>query len=459
MLALVGPVLLASAQTTPPAGWSILQPAPGDDDSPRNAIGGASGTEGSTGTTQMTFTVSRQGDPHGTSSVHYETDSGTATSGVDFAPASGQLSFPTNVMSRTLTVNITGDRLDEPDEDLFVNLSNPTGGHITDGQGEGTIGDDDSSPVAASQSTSTDEDTEVAVTLVATDANEDPLTFSIVAPPTHGALTGSGANRIYTPAPNYNGPDGFTFRASDGVNESNVATVSITVSPVNDAPVASDNSAILAEDSFAIVGLPATDAYGDPLTYAIVSGPVHGALSGSGNSRTYTPAPNYNGPDSFTFRANDGTADSNTATISLTVLPVNDAPVAVNDSATGAEDSSTEVDVLANDSDVDGDPLTVTSVGTPAHGTAVIEGDGVLYTPEPNYNGGDSFTYTISDGHGGSDAASAALTVTPVNDPPVAEDSSAQVAQDTPEDIPLHATDIDGDPLTYDVVDQPLHGT
>ena len=101
----------------------------------------------------------------------------------------------------------------------------------------------------------------------------------------------------------------------------------------------------------------------------------------------------------------------------------------------------------------------MTSVGTPAHGTAVVEGEGVLYTPEPNYNGGDSFTYTIADGNGGSDSASVALTVTPVNDPPVAEDSSAQVAQDTPEDIPLHASDIDGDPLTYDIVDEPQHGT
>ena len=81
--------------------------------------------------------------------------------------------------------------------------------------------------------------------------------------------------------------------------------------------------------------LPATDADGDPLTYSIVEQPAHGALSGSGASRTYTPAPNYNGPDSFTFEANDGTADSNTATVSLTVLPVNDAPVAVNDAAYG----------------------------------------------------------------------------------------------------------------------------
>ena len=113
----------------------------------------------------------------------------------------------------------------------------------------------------------------------------------------------------------------------------------------------------------------------------------------------------------------------------------------------------------ANDSDVDGDSLTVTSVGTPAHGTAVIQGGNVRYTPSPNYNGGDSFTYTISDGHGGTDSASVAMTVTPVNDPPVATNSSATVAQEVPSTILLHATDIDGDALTYPIVSGPSHGT
>ena len=329
LLALAGPVLLASAFAITPSGASTdrqspallcesfgdgarrgvgvelaADPRPSDDnDNPRISIGDASVTEGDSGTTPMTFTVSRAGSPHGTSSVHYATQGGTASSGVDFAPASGVLHFPTGVMSRTLTVDVTADRLDEVDEIFFVNLSNPTGGHIIDGQGQGTITDDDSSPVAASQSPSTDEDTALPVTLVATDANCDPLTYSIVTPPAHGALSGSGADRTYTPAANYNGPDSFTFRATDGVNESNVATVSITVNPGNDPPVASPNSAILAEDSFAMVGLPATDLDGDPLTYSVVTPPAHGALSGSGNSRTYTPVADYHGPDSFTFKA------------------------------------------------------------------------------------------------------------------------------------------------------------
>jgi Ca2+-binding RTX toxin-like protein len=453
-LALLALVVSMSAQPTNAQTLSAT-----DDSSPRISIDDASVGEGSSGTTAMTFTVTRSGD-HGTSSVHYETQGVTATSGADFAPASGQLSFPTGVTTRTITVAVTGDLLDESDEVLVVNLSNPNGGHIVDGQGVGTITDDDSTPVAASQSATTDEDTAVPVTLVASDADGDSLTYSIVSAPGHGTLAGSGPNQTYVPAPNYNGPDDFSFRASDGANESNVATVSITVDPVNDPPVASPNTALLAEDSFALVPLPAIDVDGDSLTYSIVDEPAHGALSGLGASRTYTPNPNFNGPDSFTFKANDGFVDSNTATVSLTVLPVNDAPVAVDDAATVAEDGSVSVPVLGNDSDVDGDALSVTSVGAPAHGTAVLQGDGtVLYTPGANYNGGDSFSYSISDGNGGSDAASVSLTVTPVNDPPVATDSSALVAEDTPEDVPLNATDIDGDPLTYAIVTAPAHGT
>ena len=113
-----------------------------------------------------------------------------------------------------------------------------------------------------------------------------------------------------------------------------------------------------------------------------------------------------------------------------------------------------------NDSDLDGDPLTVTAVGNPTHGTAVIEGGNVRYTPDANYNGGDSFTYTISDGNGGTDSASVALTRHAGQRRTRGHGQlGAVVAQDTPEDIPLHATDLDGDPLTYAIVAQPVHGT
>src|SRR5205807_5061358 len=104
-------------------------------------------------------------------------------------------------------------------------------------------------------------------------------------------------------------PDSFTFKANDGTVDSSAATVSLTVTAVNDAPVAADQAVTTAEDTAKAIVLTASDVEGDPLTYAIVAGPAHGTLSGVAPTVTYTPAANYNGADSFTFKANDGTVD------------------------------------------------------------------------------------------------------------------------------------------------------
>src|SRR5262249_59664511 len=140
------------------------------------------------------------------------------------------------------------------------------------------------------------------------------------------------------PADNYNGSDSFTFKANDGTADSNVATVAITVTAVNDAPVAGNGSMTLAEDTSANGQAAATDVDGDPLTYTLVDGPAHGTLVfNADGSFTYSPAANYNGADSFTFKANDGTADSNLGTVSIAITAVNDAPVAGKASETTAE--------------------------------------------------------------------------------------------------------------------------
>ena len=169
-------------------------------------------------------------------------------------------------------------------------------------------------PVATDGSATTPQDTAKAITLAAADSDGDALTYSVVSAPTHGTLSGTGANRTYTPNAGYDGPDSFTFKANDGQADSNVATFSLTVTPVaaeNHAPVANDGAATLVQDTPKPVALEATDVDGDALTYSVVSGPAHGTLSGTGANRTYTPDANYNGPDSFTFKANDGKVDSN----------------------------------------------------------------------------------------------------------------------------------------------------
>src|ERR1044072_7589387 len=158
------------------------------------------------------------------------------------------------------------------------------------------------------------------ITLTATDPNNDPLTYSIVTPPAHGTLSppGSGvAARTYTPTTGYEGPDSFTFKANDGTLDSNVATVSITVQ--NGQPVANDQTVTLNKNTQQSITLTATDPNNDPLTYSIVTPPAHGTLSGTAPNLTYNPALDYVGPDSFTFKANDGTLDSNVATVSITV--------------------------------------------------------------------------------------------------------------------------------------------
>jgi len=149
-----------------------------------------------------------------------------------------------------------------------------------------------------------------------------------VAGPTHGTLSGTAPNLTYTPARDFNGSDVFTFKVNDGQLDSAPATVTITVTPVNDAPVANAQSATTPEDTALSVTLSGSDVEGDTLTYTVVAGPTHGTLSGTAPNLTYTPAPDFDGSDTFTFNANDGRLDSAPATVTITVTPVNDAPSA-----------------------------------------------------------------------------------------------------------------------------------
>ncbi len=176
-------------------------------------------------------------------------------------------------------------------------------------------------PSAVGQAVSTNEDTPLAITLTGSDVDNDPLTFSVATQPSHGTLSGTAPNLTYTPAPDYAGPDSFTFIADDGSASSAPAAISITVNPVNDAPVAVGQAVGTACNTPLAITLAATDVEGAPLSFVVTGGPARGALSGSAPALTYTPGLDYSGADSFTFTADDGFLTSTPATIDISVGP------------------------------------------------------------------------------------------------------------------------------------------
>src|SRR5882724_9548537 len=292
-------------------------------------------------------------------------------------------------------------------------------------------------PVANPDEATTAEDTPVTIAVLGndTDVDGDPLTVSS-ASALHGTVViNDNGTLTYTPAANYNGPDTISYTANDGTVDSNVATVAVTVTPVNDAPVANADEATTAEDTPVTIAVLAndTDVEHDPLTVTGATA-LHGTVSiNDDGTLTYTPAANYNGPDTISYAIDDGNGGTASSTVAAMVTPVNDPPVAVNDApVTTAEDTAVTVTVLGNDTDVDGDPLTVSSASA-LHGTVVINDNGTLtYTPAADYNGPDTISYTANDGTVDSNVATVAVTVTPVNDAPVAvNDDPVTTAEDT----------------------------
>ncbi len=316
-------------------------------------------------------------------------------------------------------------------------------------------------PTVQDSSITTDEDTAVGVTLLAADADSDALTYTIVDQPLHGTLSGTAPDLTYAPAADFNGSDSFTFTVTDGSAGSALATVSISVAAVNDAPVAQPQTLAATKDTPLPITLVATDADGDTLSYAILDAPTHGTLAGSPPDLVYTPETGYVGSDSITFTASDGTTQSAPATVSLTIAPFNHPPVAEADGGTADEDTTVDISVLANDSDPDGDTLSIESVTAPGFGTATRSGDAtyVVYSPSPNYYGPDAFYYTVTDGKGGTAMARVDITIRAVNDPPIANDQSITTAEDSAVVITLTATDADGDALAYAIATSPAHGT
>ena len=335
---------------------------------------------------------------------------------------------------------------------------------------------------SAAQSVSTNEDAAKSITVAATDADNDALTYTISSAAARGTTSISGGTITYTPSKDYNGTDSFVVTASDGRGGTAAQTINMTVTPVNDAPTFLNglgqrtSSAIatpdLQEDAASYdLGLTGLDVDGDTLSYSITSAPSNGTAVLGANRVIYTPAKDYNGKDSFVVTATDGKGGTATLTANVSVAAVNDAPFVLSAQGTRgtvlignqtiAEDTQGIVPI-APFQDVEGDKLSYSVSVAPTSGTAeIVSGTSssgtqvyiLRYTPTANYNGNDKVVVTISDGKGGTATQTINMTVTPVNDAPAfaAASQAVSTTAGTAKTITLAATDVDGDALTYTV--------
>jgi VCBS repeat-containing protein len=336
-------------------------------------------------------------------------------------------------------------------------------------------------PVAAADSYSLNEDavlTTVAPGVLAndSDADGDGLTALLASPPTQGAvILNADGSFTYTPAANFNGADGFTYQATDGVATSPAVLVTIDVTSVNDPPTAGDDAYAMEQDASLTVsadlGVLSNDADvdGDLLSAVWQSGPTSGTLSlAADGSFIYTPNAGFVGVDTFVYAASDAVASSNLATVTLTVHRRNNSPIAADDFYDVDEDGSLAVaaaGVLANDSDADGDSLSAILVSGPAHGTLLLDANGSFtYTPNANFNGLDNFSYQAGDGIATSAAATVTINVAPVPDAPIAAADSYATSEDSTLMVELPGVlandfDADGEPLTAVLISEPTSGT
>ncbi|RLF93354.1 hypothetical protein DRN50_07370, partial [Thermococci archaeon] len=286
--------------------------------------------------------------------------------------------------------------------------------------------DENNPPVANDDYIIVDEDTiDNVIDVLLNDTDPDPgdtITLNgIIDPPQHGKAYTDNGKIFYTPDKDYNGQDILTYQINDTHNAKSTAQVFITVNNVNDPPVAVDDSFTTQEDTPVTVDVLSNDydVDGDKIDInSIKSPPTNGSAAIEQGHIKYTPDTGYIGVDSFVYEISDGNNGFDTATVTITVNPENPGnenhpPTAVDDEVTVVEDSTNNIiDVLNNDYDLDGDIITINSiVSQPTNGSAEIQDNVIIYTPDPGYNGSDSLIYNITDNNGGYDVATVNITV------------------------------------------------
>jgi subtilisin family serine protease len=273
-----------------------------------------------------------------------------------------------------------------------------------------------SEPVALDQNLTTDEDVPLNLTLTGTGLLPGPVVWTIESDPEHGLLSGTAPDLIYTPEADWFGTDSFTFSVNDGLQDSNIATIEIVVSSVDDPPVALDQNLSTDEDVPLNITLTGTGLLPGPAVWTIESDPEHGLLSGTAPDLIYTSEADWFGTDSFTFLVNDGLQDSNIATIEIVVSPIDDVPVAEDQDVLTTQNTPIEITLIVND--LDDDEITYIIVDEPVHGTLEFEPGELpilLYVPDLDWYGEDSFTFKGNDGFGDSNIATVTIAVNQSN--------------------------------------------
>ncbi|MBN2561938.1 MAG: tandem-95 repeat protein, partial [Phycisphaerae bacterium] len=311
-------------------------------------------------------------------------------------------------------------------------------------------------PVANPQEVTTDEDVSVGVTLTGSDVENDALFFEIVSSPANGDLSGTLPDLLYIPTADFHGDDDFRFAVCDGSATSVPALVHVTIVSVNDPPAATAGAVTVMEDEAIAIVLTGSDPDGDPITFAVLDGPAHGSLSGVPPDLTYVPAADFFGSDSLGFTVGDGILTSAVTTVTIDVVPVNDAPVAHSQTLTTEEDIPLQI--VLNATDVDNGVLTYAIMEEPAHGVLSGTAPDLLYTPDPDYNGLDALAFQASDGQTDSVPAVVSITVNPINDPPVALPQDVSTDEDVALNITLSGSDAENDALAFAVVTGPTNG-